>query len=102
MSHGYWFRPIRPDEADLVPMGRTREFEHRLVMAAHLGRPLTADETVHHKNGDRLDNRLDNLELWSISQPKGQRMADKVTWARELLAAYEEGATAVTKGLPDG
>lgn len=57
-------------------------------MEAHLGRPLRPEETVHHKNGQRRDNRLSNLELWSSSHPKGQRVEDKVDWALEILGLY--------------
>jgi hypothetical protein len=97
-SHGYWKIPVPPDLRHLTN-GATSTGEHRLVMAAHLGRALEPDEVVHHINGDRTDNRIENLELWSTSHPKGQRVDDKLEWALRLVRRYrpewlnEEAAT---------
>lgn len=86
-SHGYWKVPVPPELRHLTD-GQPTVGEHRLVMALHLGRALEPGEVVHHINGDRTDNRIENLELWSTTQPKGQRVEDKVAYAREILRRY--------------
>lgn len=65
--------------------------EHRLVMAGHIGRDLFANETVHHKDGDRLNNALGNLELWSSRHGRGQRVEDKIGFCKSFLSDYGIG-----------
>jgi len=88
-SDGY-VRIWTPDDPR-ANMGRYMK-EHIVVMEETMGRQLLSHENVHHKNGDRTDNRPENLELWSTSQPAGQRVEDKLAWAREIIEMYGEEA----------
>lgn len=63
--------------------GAEWRMEHRLVMEGRIGRPLAAKESVHHINGVRDDNRVENLELWFSPQPYGQRVADLIAYMAE-------------------
>jgi hypothetical protein len=80
-AQGYVRVSIQLDDP-LIPMAQSRGpfhayvLEHRLVVARWLGRPLLASEQVHHRNGNKQDNRLENLELWNRRQPTGVRAAD--------------------------
>ena len=90
-KHGYVYLSV----PSLANGGkRTEVLEHRYVMEQHLGRSLLPTETVHHKNGIRADNSIENLELFDSRHGPGQRVADKIEFAIEMLALYPEFAIA--------
>lgn len=71
--YGYVYVKVAPDDP-LAIMRNNAGYvlEHRLIVARWLGRPLTPNESVHHKNGDRACNDLQNLELRVGNHGKGQ------------------------------
>lgn len=84
--NGYVFVVDRSHPRANKSTGRVRE--HILVMERKLGRHLLPGEEVHHKNGNRADNRPSNLELWIKSQPSGARVKDLLRWARVIVRRY--------------
>lgn len=71
------------------------QYEHRLVMERHLGRALTSDEVVHHIDGNRANNSLDNLEVTNRSSHADHHLRSlaptQVREIRERLASGERG-----------
>jgi hypothetical protein len=85
---------ISGDGYRVLNINGTSKLAHRHIMEEHIGRPLTRQETVHHKNGNRLDNRIENLELWQNNHSGGQRMIDII---RDL---FPNGTECRPDGVP--
>ncbi len=68
LNHGY---------RQIIRKKNSWKYEHVLVMEKHIGREIMVGEIVHHINGDKQDNRLDNLELMTISEHMKLHDADK-------------------------
>lgn len=71
-------RRVDSDGYARVRIGEYWISEHRFVMEQTLDRELLPGESVHHKNGIRCDNSVDNLELWLGGIRYGQRAVDVI------------------------
>jgi hypothetical protein len=63
--------------------------QHRVLMEERMGRPLMSYENVHHINGIKHDNSIENLELWVKPPTSGQRAKDLAKWLVDTYSVEE-------------
>lgn len=74
-----------------IKHGKNRgKLEHRVVYEEYYNVKLTKNQNIHHKNGIKTDNRIENLELWDSSQPYGQRIEDKIEYYHNFIMQYKD------------
>jgi HNH endonuclease len=80
MKGGYFQLKVYPDHPFYKEMASSTGYipEHRLVMAHHIGRPLSSQEVVHHINSNKHDNRIENLELYTSFKEHGQKLQERM------------------------
>jgi hypothetical protein len=78
-----------------IKVNGVKRDEHRVIMEKHIGRKLGRDEIVHHLNGDKRDNRLDNLQI--VTRAEHGRMHQT---GRILSAETRQKLCEVRKGIP--
>lgn len=89
-AHASYRKPLRADTNGyaVTTVNGKDVYLHRAEMEKKLGRKLFSHETVHHRDGDRMNWKIENLELWSSRHGKGQRVEEKIDAARSLLNEY--------------
>lgn len=99
-QHQRWQGGRHTDEHGYVRLwqrsqGKLRR-EHRIVMEQVIGRPLARNEEVHHRNGDKSDNRPENLEILSSAEHRRLHNSQRVCalgWARHYPCCVTCGTT---------
>lgn len=88
ISHSQGYRLIlKPEHPNANKSGYVRE--HVYVMSKHMGRAMHKGETVHHKDGNRENNDISNLELWTSNHQPGQRISDLIESAWKIIDKYD-------------
>ena len=79
-----------PDEIAMLPGSNRCILVHRLIMAKHIGRPITKNEVIMHIDGNKQNNDISNLQLGDALTNSRQH------WAAEQSAAFWRNAAVVT------
>ena len=72
------FGTLAPTGYIYIKINGKRFFEHRLIMEKHIGRKLCRRETVHHRDGNRSNNKISNLQLKINAHSPGQTLKDLI------------------------
>lgn len=72
------------------------QYAHRVIMEEHLGRKLKSTETVHHRDSNRLNNRISNLEITSRSENAMRFHRER----REAKDCHRPGAKLLKEDVP--